>query len=174
MGYQPMFSSRVCQVLHEEHAATLALTERLGAFLKRHRVEPPSTDASITIRLLHDVSGAMETEVIRHFDFEEADLFSHLTAVGESAIGAHLTEEHEVMRPLARELSRRARAAAANGFDEPGWQAFRHVAADLCEQLQGHVQKEEAVLLPLLEENLDAAMDASLYDAYAGSAEAEP
>jgi hemerythrin-like domain-containing protein len=173
MAYQPMFSRRVCQVLHEEHAATLALTERLGAFLKRHRSEPASTDASLTTRLLHDLSRAMETEVTRHFDFEEADLFSHLTAAGESAIGAHLTEEHEVMRPLARELSRLARAAAANGFDEPGWQAFRRVAADLCERLQDHVQKEEAVLLPLLEENLDAAMDTSLYDAYAGSTEAQ-
>jgi iron-sulfur cluster repair protein YtfE (RIC family) len=174
MANPPIFSKRVCQVLHDEHAATLALTERLGTFLQRHRVEPPPTDASTTIRLLHDVSGAMETEVTRHFDFEEAELFCQLTAVGESAVGAHLTEEHEVMRPLARELSRRARTAASHGFDEPGWRAFRRVAADLCERLQGHVQKEEAILLPLLEENLVAAMDASLYDAYAGSTEAQP
>ena len=174
MANPPIFSKRVCQLLHEEHAATLALTERLGAFLMRHRVALPSTDANITMRLLHDVSGAMETEVTRHFDFEEAELFGQLTAIGESAVGAHLKEEHEVMRPLACELSRRARAAAANGFDEPGWRVFRRVAADLCERLEGHVQKEEAILLPLLEENLIAAMDASLYDAYAGSTEAQP
>jgi len=73
------------------------------------------------------------------------------------------------MRPLGKELADLARAAAADGFDEAGWQSFRRVGEQLCSRMFEHVQKEEMVLLPLLEENLDAETDARLHNAYAGN-----
>lgn len=164
-----MYSRRVCQVLHDEHRATIELVERLGALLARCRGAPPDVADGSTSWLLREIPSALESEVTRHFDFEEAQLFSYLAAIGDVAIAAHLTGEHEVMRPLGRELGALARAAATRGFDAPGWQAFRRVAGELCERLAGHVQKEEMVLLPLLEENLDPAADARFHEAYAGS-----
>lgn len=165
-----MFSKRVCQVLHDEHLATIRLVERLGALLDRCRRAPPDTTDVLAGQLLRDIPPAMESEVTRHFDFEEAHLFSYLAEIGDAAIGAHLTEEHEAMRPLGRELGALARAAAAGGFDAHAWQSFQGVARELCDRLLGHVQKEEMVLLPLLEENLDPAADASLHEAYAVNA----
>lgn len=161
-----MFSRRVCQTLHDEHLATIRLVERLGALLDRCRHAPPDGADSLVTQLLRDIPPAMESEVTRHFDFEEAHLFSYLAGIGDAAIGAHLTEEHEAMRPLGRELGALARAAAAGGFDAHSWQAFQRVAGELCDRLLGHVQKEEMVLLPLLEDNLDPAVDASLHEAY--------
>jgi hemerythrin-like domain-containing protein len=162
-----VFSKRVCQTLHDEHIATIRLLERLGVLLDRCRHAPPdATDAPAT-QLLREMATVLESEITRHFDFEEAHLFSQLAAIGGAAIGAHLTEEHAAMRPLGREAGALARAAASGGFDARSWQGFQRVAGELCDRLLGHVQKEEMVLLPLLEENLDPAEDASLHEAYA-------
>jgi hemerythrin-like domain-containing protein len=164
-----MTATRVCQALHEEHCATIALAERIAGLLERHRRDRPDAHDAATQRLLGEISGAMGEEIARHFDFEEAELFAHLAAAGDVAIGAHLTDEHEAMRPLGQELARLARIAAAGGFDEGGWQAFRRVGEELCNRMLEHVQKEEMVLLPLLEESLDAETDARLYEAYSGN-----
>ena len=165
-----MFSSRVCQALHDEHRATIGLAERIDALLERHRRgPPPAATEAVTARLLGEIPAAMDADVARHFDFEEAQLFRHLAANGDVAIGLHLTDEHNAMRPLGQQLAGLARAATAGNFDEERWQAFRTVAQELCGRMLEHVQKEEMVLLPLLEESLDAQTDASLYDAYVGN-----
>jgi hypothetical protein len=165
-----MFASRVCQALHDEHRATIGLAERIGALIDRHRRgRPPVAADALTARLLGEIPAAMDANVARHFDFEEAQLFRHLAAAGDVAIGLHLTDEHAVMRPLGQELARLAREAVARDFDEERWQAFRLVGEELCGRMLEHVQKEEMVLLPLLEENLDAQADATLYDAYVGN-----
>jgi hemerythrin-like domain-containing protein len=164
-----MFSKRVCQALHDEHRATIGLAERIGGLLDRHRRGRPDLADGLTLRLLNEIPAAMDADVARHFDFEEGQLFAHLAAVGDVAIGAHLTDEHEVMRPLGKELAGLARTAASGGFDEAGWQAFRRVGEDLCNRMLEHVQKEEMVLLPLLEESLDSETDTRLYDAYVGN-----
>jgi hemerythrin-like domain-containing protein len=162
-----VFSKRVCQTLHDEHVATIRLLERLGTLLDRCRHAPPDGTDALAIQLLRDIPTALESEVTRHFDFEEGHLFRYLAEIGDAAIGAHLTEEHAGIRPLGREAGALARAAVTGGFDAHSWQEFRRVADDLCDRLLGHVQKEEMVLLPLLEDSLDPAMDASLHEAYA-------
>jgi hemerythrin-like domain-containing protein len=164
-----MFSRRVCQALHEEHRATIGLAERIGALLDRHRRSRPDPADGPTQRLLNEIAAAMDADVARHFDFEEAELFAHLAAAGDVAIGAHLTDEHEIMRPLGQELAGLARTAAAGGFDEARWQDFRRVSEQLCNRMLEHVQKEEMVLLPLLEESLDSETDARLHASYAGN-----
>ena len=162
-----MFTRRVCQALHDEHRATIELLERLGLLLEKHRNAPPDVAAATTARLLRDIPPALEGEVGRHFDFEETQLFPTLAEAGDVAIGANLTDEHRVMQSLGRELAEFARGAQAHGFDAAGWQSFRRIGGELSDRLQVHIQKEEMVLLPLLEETLDADTDATLHDAYA-------
>ena len=164
-----MFSKRVCQALHEEHRATIGLAERIGGLLERHRRNRPDAADGPTQRLLNEIPTAMGADVSRHFDFEEAELFAHLAAAGDVAIGAHLTDDHEIMRPLGQELAQLARTAAAGGFDETRWRDFRRVGEELCNRMLEHVQKEEMVLLPLLEESLDSEDDARLYASYVGN-----
>lgn len=164
-----MYSKRVCQALHDEHVATIRLLERLGALLDRYRHAPPDRTDTLAVELLRDIPAALESEITRHFDFEEGQLFSYLAANGDAAIGAHLTEEHADVRPLGRAAGALARAAISGGFDARSWQEFQRVAGELCDRLLGHVQKEEMVLLPLLEDQLDPALDAALHEAYAVS-----
>src|SRR6516225_7565616 len=159
------FTNRVSQRLHEEHRATVALMERLEHLLARHRRAPDNGDPAVSL-LLSELSASLETEVRRHFDFEEDQLFTYLNGTGDEAIGALLTDEHRVIRPLGAEVAKLARAAAAQGFDEATWSKFRRPAQELCQRLLAHVEKEEMALLPLLQDSMDADTEARLLDEY--------
>lgn len=165
-----MFSNRISQQLHEEHRATVAIMERLEAFIASHRQKVPDGGSTATATLLRDTALGVEAEVKRHFDFEEQSLFTYLETIGDVAIGAHLTSEHTAMRPLGERLAVLARTASSAGFDEASWTEFRRVGLDLCERMLAHVQKEEMALLPLLEEAMDAETEAQLYETYVASA----
>lgn len=165
------FANRVSQALHEEHRATIALMERLEQLIARtRRSGPPDAMGAGIARLLSDLSTGVEAEVARHFDFEEQQLFPYLEAAGDAAIGAHLTEEHTVLRPLGARLATLAREAARGGFDQSSWSEFCRLGSELCERMLTHVQKEEMALLPLLEENMDADTEMRLYEDYVASA----
>ena len=159
------FTNRVSQRLHEEHRATVALMERLEQLLARHRRAPDNGDPAVSL-LLSELSASLETEVRRHFDFEEDQLFTYLNGTGDEAIGALLTDEHRVIRPLGAEVAKLAREAAAQGFDEATWSKFRRQAQELCQRLLAHVEKEEMALLPLLQDGMDADTEARLLDEY--------
>jgi hemerythrin-like domain-containing protein len=159
------FTNRVSQRLHEEHRATVALMERLEQLLARHRHAPDNGDPAVSL-LLSELSASLETEVRRHFDFEEEQLFTYLNGMGDEAIGALLTDEHRVIRPLGTEVAKLARAAAAQGFDEATWSRFRRPCQELCQRLLAHVEKEEMALLPLLQDGMDADTEARLLDEY--------
>lgn len=163
------FSNRICRQLEEEHAATVQLMDRLSQLLARHpRSTPPRGDDRAVGQFLADLASAIETDLARHFSFEERALFPYLDANGEAEIGAHLADEHAVIRPLGERLVALSRGAGA-GFDEARWSEFRKVGQDLCDRLTGHAQKEDSALLPLLEDTMDAETEAKLYDEYVGN-----
>lgn len=164
-----MSSNRVVGTLHDEHRATLAVLDRLGAFIARERRGTPAGGNDANALLLREIASTVESEVKRHFDFEEQHLFTFLQAMGDAAIGAHLTSEHNAMRPLGERVAALARAASGAAFDEPGWQEFRRLAAELSERMVMHIQKEEMALLPLLEESMDAETEQRLCDMYTGN-----
>jgi hemerythrin-like domain-containing protein len=165
------FTNHVSRQLHEEHRATVALMERLELLLARHRrgSAPPSGQPEVA-QLLFDLATSLETEVQRHFDFEEKELFTYLTAMGDAAIGTHLTDEHAVIRPLGLRVAALGREAMARGFDDARWSEFRQLGQELSERLLAHVQKEEMALLPVLEGTMDADTDARLYEEYVATA----
>ena len=158
------FSNRICQTLHDEHLANIALLQRVGQLLAQGR-DPPNNDQPVQ-RLLSDLDSGMANEVKRHFDFEERALFAYLDSIGESAIGAHLTQEHSMLRPLIAQLCETANATKEHGFNAESWNQFRRLGAELCGQLSAHIHKEEMALLPLIEENMDPETEIRLYQDY--------
>jgi len=161
-----MYTSRVCQVLAAEHQATVELMERLAKLLGAQRATPPNVTEPFTQRLLRELPDAIEAELNRHFDFEEAALFSLLGEIGEAELGEHLTSEHIAMRPLLDDLITQSRRAAQNGFDVAGWQAFRRAGEQIVSLLIEHANKEDLMLLPVLEERLSADEDSELIASY--------
>jgi len=160
------FANRVSQTLHEEHRATIALMERLEQLLSRYRrTAPPAGDRAV-VQLMSDLATSLEGEVQRHFAFEEDRLFPYLDAAGDEAIGAHLTDEHNAIRPIGMRIAVLARDMASSGFDEAKWGEFRRLGLELCDRLLAHVQKEEMALLPLIDEGMDAETEARLFEEY--------
>jgi hemerythrin-like domain-containing protein len=112
------------------------------------------------------LSTGVEAEVERHFAFEESHLFTYLEAMGDAAIGMHLTSEHEAMRPLGVRVAALARKAASAGFTPAEWEEFVRLAQELDDRMLAHVQKEEMALLPVIEESMDKETEARLYEIY--------
>ena len=70
-------SSRIVEVLHEEHVATVAFIDRLAQATTGPAPQPAAQDPA-TARLLRDATAALGGELGRHFDFEERPLFERL------------------------------------------------------------------------------------------------
>jgi hemerythrin-like domain-containing protein len=161
------YTNRISQTLHDEHAATVALMERLEQLLARGRGGGPPHKADGNVaRLLSDLSGGLEAEVERHFAFEEDHIFTYLEAIGDASIGEHLTSEHAAIRPIGTRVAALARAAVSNGFAPAEWEEFRRLGQELSDRVLTHVQKEEMALLPVIEENMDPETEARLYQEY--------
>ena len=163
------FTHRISQTLHDEHGATIALMERLEQLIARSRRGPPDVKDRAVAQLLADLATGVESDVERHFAFEEARLFGYLTGIGDSEIAAHLTDEHNAMRPLGKRVAALAREGLTQGFDPSRWGAFCNLGQELCERMLAHVQKEEMALVPMLDEVLDADADARLCQDYSGN-----
>ena len=154
---------QVCRALRDEHAATVALLQRLEILLGRHdpRHAPDSADPTVA-RLLKDFALAVETEIAAHFAFEEEAIFPALAESGESEMVELLLEEHRAILPLARGLAAIARAAGTGGFSAESWSEFQLGAGELVEGLTSHIQKEDMGMLPALDDILDEAADQRL------------
>ena len=149
-----MPQTHVATALHEEHLATLRLIARLEDFLGRPA--PTAPDASVAA-LLRDIRHAVAREIGPHFRFEEEYLFPRLADAGATELVALLTEEHAQILPLAESLA----DLAARGPAPDRWRTFATTGAALATALAAHVEKEEAGMLPALDELLDAEADAT-------------
>ena len=160
------FQNRVCQKLYEEHATVVALMEALAQTIARHRNSVPDAKDPIVAKVLGDLTAELPGEVERHFAFEEAELFTYLKAAGNQAIGAHLTHEHAIIRPIGAALVKLISEARAHGFDVARWAEFCRIGQQLIDSLAPHAQKEDMALLPMLEDSMDAETEARLYEEY--------
>jgi len=165
------FANRIGQIMHDEHDATIALMARLRqVFAQYPKGSAPNTEVLGVTRLLTDLSVAIESELTRHFLFEEEELFSYLTVYGSEAVATHLMDEHATIRRVGSALVVLAREGGASGFNTARWDDFHHLGQQLCDLLEAHVQKEETILLPTIEELMDSETEMRLYDKYAETA----
>jgi hemerythrin-like domain-containing protein len=164
------FQNRVCQKLHDEHAAVFALMERLVQVIARHRDSVPDAKDPLVAKLLNDLAAELPGEVERHFAFEEAELFSYLSEAGNNAIGAHLTYEHGIIRPIGTALVKLIGDVRAKGFDAARWAEFRSLGQQLNDCLVPHAQKEDTALLPMLDDLMDSEKEMQLYEKYVENA----
>src|SRR3954465_8300438 len=161
-----MFRNRVCQKLYEEHAAVQALLQRVEQAIARHRDDVPDAKDPTLAKLMNDLAAELPGEVNRHFDFEEAELFSFLAEQGNVGIGHHLTYEHGIIRPIGAALVALIKQVRTQGFDAERWADFRKLGRELAMTLGPHAHKEDMALLPMLEDAMDEAKEAELYDKY--------
>ena len=102
-----MYSNRVCERLHDEHMATLALLERLERFVANNK--PLEAIDAGARTLLVDLAMAFVNEIWRHFAFEEKYPFDYRSTfdLGQRNSGLTATDlnGHGMPRLRARQIS---------------------------------------------------------------------
>lgn len=161
-----MFQRSTPRLLHDEHLATIATLDAVERTLLSRR-EPPTPGDAEALRVVARLSRMAGPEIDHHFDFEENHLFSMLIERGDGGMTEVLGEEHEILRETGRELVAAA-SAAETGFTPESWRVYRRLCAEMVERMIGHIQKEEMALLPILEDVLDADVDAELAALHGG------
>ncbi len=158
-------SFNILRTLHDEHFATMALLEKLETALSGAKAPPAQDDATMN-RLLGDVEAILLEEISHHYAFEEGHLFPLFAEFGDMGITQMLLGEHEIIRPLAQELSELAKAGRRDGFTPESWEVFREKGLELVEREVFHIQKEEMGFLPALDQMIDEDQDSELTMAY--------
>jgi hypothetical protein len=160
------FQLQTSRRLHEEHAATLELLNRVErVFTGRAGAYPPPEGDSNWRAFARGLLGAIDVEVARHFEFEERDLFPRLEQAGDGDLAGLLIEEHASIRAVAKPLADLLRKALAG--EAPDWQTMKVLGLEFSERLGSHAQKEDGALLPVLDNLLDEETDRQLFGAYA-------
>lgn len=148
------------RLLHDDHARTIDMLNRLEDFLERTEgaEAPPraDVDASALINALHRF---LRDEIDQHFDFEEQKVFPVLEQTGAHELTAILTSEHAAMRLLAKRLRHLCALAVREGFDADSWLVFRFLSENLSERMFLHLQQEETALLGIVESALSPETD---------------
>ena len=156
-----MNSTQVSRILDDEHRSNIALLGQVEQSVGRASRFDPGLAG-----LLGQLVRSLEHDVDRHFLFEEESLFPRMAENGDGGMAALLTEEHEAIREVARELLPLARQAAQGAIDAAAWTTLRNLALEMVERQVSHIQKETMALLPLLDDMLDDETDRELAFAY--------
>ena len=148
------------RLLDAEHRAALALYGQLEQALA-------ARDRAAIDRLAAPLARHLEDEVVRHFRFEEDELFPRLADAGEGDIAELLAEEHAAVREVAAVLLPLALAGPGT-LDAARYETFRRHVLELVERQVAHIQKESMALLPMLDDLLDDDTDRALSFAASG------
>jgi hemerythrin-like domain-containing protein len=160
-----MISTQTGRMLDEDHRRNLDLLERV----ERAMSGAPAATPELR-KLLGEFARAMETDIGRHFDFEEQNLFPRMTEAGDGSMVDLMREEHDAIREVAAELLPLAREATQGELDEEAWDRLRLGTLELVERQVSHIQKETMAMLPLLDDVLDPETDGELALGYAATA----
>jgi len=162
------FTLNFIKSLHEDHMATLALLERLEAFLGRHNAaNPPAADSTELQTLMTDLAALMQEEISAHFSFEEEFLFPRFADFADAGIPMMLKGEHDIIRPIAGRLTELAKSFNGGQLTGESWAEFHRLGLEIIEREVFHVQKEEMGFLPALDQMLDPEEEGELAMAYA-------
>ena len=156
----------VSRLLEQEHHDHMDLLGQLEPRLARAARGGTFADPEL-VRLCGRLAGQLERDMVRHFDFEEQELFPRLAECGDGDIAALLADEHSAIREVAIELLPLVRAAGRGELPAADGPLLVRGALELIERQAAHIQKESMALLPLLEDLLDEPTDRELAMAYA-------
>ncbi len=162
------FDLKFVNSLHDDHVLTLALLEKIEATLaKQGKGNCPAEIDENMRSLLNDMTAILTAEITGHFAFEEEYLFPRFAEAADHAIPTMLKGEHDIIRPIAQELTAMAKKAKIDGFDQQSWETFYDLGLEIVEREVFHIQKEEMGFLPALDQIIDPDDEEELIMAYA-------
>jgi hemerythrin-like domain-containing protein len=160
------FQRQTTRRLHQEHEETFDLCTRIERTLAAHGRSAPAAGDETWKAFARRMDRELDHGVMRHFEFEERELFPLLEANSEGAIAQLLLEEHDQIRECAREFRVLLGSSCETGIDQAQWTRLSALGAELAERLVGHAQKEDMALLPALDDILADEQDNELFSGY--------
>lgn len=161
--------SELGPVIHEEHFRMLVLMcgieNRVCGDAAQHPMDPNDEEDRA---LLEEVVAGL-TDMVGHNAYEEAVLFPLLTDgnLGGDDLSELLSEEHQVIEPMARRVRTLAAEILEQGVRGSSAQAFQEAALTLAGNLIPHIQKEEMAVVQRLGSLLTPDVDHELALSYA-------
>ena len=155
------------EAIHREHLHTLALGNAIEARIFAERDRPLDPKNAADAAFIDDLLAAIDTEIDRHFRFEEEVLFPKVNDAGLQEVTAMLVEEHAMIRTMADDLRSLARSARASGPDPAQWTQFRDIAMDFIHATMFHIQKEEMGVIRTLSMTIGADASRAMAADYA-------
>lgn len=155
-------------VIHEEHFRMLVLMcgieNRVSGSAASRPMDPNDEQDRA---LLEEVVDGL-TDMVGHNAFEEAVLFPLLSDgnLGGDDISELLSEEHQVIEPMARRVRTLAAEILQQGVRGSSGKAFQDAALTLAGNLIPHLQKEEMAVVQRLGSLLAPDVDRQLALSY--------
>ncbi|GGF64956.1 hemerythrin [Terasakiella brassicae] len=153
---------RLSQILHEEHQRTLTVLDELDGWRGKNKPD----DIEQIKGLLTDLIDVAQSDITEHYAFEEEHLFPVLRMNGADFMANMLAGEHQMIRPIAQELSAMAQKAIETGFDDQSWQSFQELSFDFIGHETFHIQKEEMGLINAINSLFTPEQEAPLIELY--------
>ena len=160
------FQRQTTRRLHQEHDETFDLCARIERTLSARGRSAPAGGDETWRAFARRTERELDHAVMRHFEFEERELFPLLEANSEGAIAQLLLEEHDQIRECAREFRSLLGLSCETALEPAQWTRLSALGAELAERLVGHAQKEEMALLPALDDLLADEQDSELFSGY--------
>lgn len=153
---------RLAEILHAEHQRTLTVLDELDGWRGKNKPD----DINQIKDLLEALIDVAQGDITEHYAFEEEHLFPVLRMNGADFMANMLAGEHEMIRPIAQELSTMAQDAIANGFSEESWKQFQERSFEFIGHETFHIQKEEMGLINAINAMFTPEQEAPLIEIY--------
>jgi hemerythrin-like domain-containing protein len=164
-----MQRNMIADCLSREHKEVAQLLGRFSSFLRLHNVaNQPDWTAFETKSLMRKIENVLNDEIQQHFDFEENSIFPLLENERMTDLLSILIAEHRLLRRFFVEL-RPLIALVASGSEplpQRDWGTLLRQGTALAAELISHIEKEEAGLIPAIEETIDESIASQMYIAY--------
>jgi DUF438 domain-containing protein len=137
------------ETMFEEHVTTIDHLELLLQAIRAPRTEREQAIPryrELLVALLAD----LEEIVVKHFLFEERQLFPLLRQAGKAELADVLAREHVAIRAATLPVVSHLHAALAADPGENAWAEFGQLARKLAEMHRTHMQREESEMVPVL------------------------
>lgn len=154
--------------LSREHKELSHLLQAFRSFMHLHSIkEQPDWTSMQAGKLLSDLHAAFATEIPRHFAVEEDELFPVLEASGLADLVAILLDDHRLIMSIIGTIKPILdKAQTIRQLSEAEWQTLFRQGDALVTELSAHAEKEEAALVPELEEALGKEQADEIYRRY--------
>ncbi len=160
-------NSRIGQLLHADHMATLSALQDVEDLLVRQGARAPDPKQAEVRAVLERLAALGANEMNRHFGFEENHLFPMLAEAGQVGMTMLLISEHRAILPVAEAAAALARAGlAAGAFTPEAWAELHEAGMEFCERELFHIQKEEMGLLAAIAALIRPEVDTALAETF--------